>query len=369
MKIKFLSIILLLIIFSCKKNPTITVTDDSWKRVSFVKGSGISCLTSEVGNTFAGKDYLFVYSNYNNIYTIADTNNLVSWCVANTVVPYDYVPKMNSSLMIETNLIDNVIFKYIDEHCSDNRFFLQLDSLIENFERIMYLGDLNNNDNRKTIALNENNSALIAYKTKSDNTNINGQMGFLLLNLKQRESFNFRPDTLNSIIIEVPETGGISSNVVNIIPLADKFIVSLLYSNRTYYIYTDGTYRVIDGIKFMQVFDYNEGLFALDSEMNLHFSTNNGETWTPKYSLTGTLNGYNILGYNFQTIDQRIICYTLDNIFELKLSNNNNEFVELDNRSIIGNKITSIIDYNNIIYMTTLGGLYYKEKAKLFIEK
>jgi hypothetical protein len=142
----------------------------------------------------------------------------------------------------------------------------------------------------------------------------------------------------------------------------NNFITTM--RNTVALIYPDGNFKILNDFSTVypptNIFKYNNKLYAV-CYYYLYESKDNGETWSLKYE-----SGTNISKYIYQIIDDRIIVFHNDYIGELAFTDNGFIINEIQNDGLESNEITSLIEYNDKIYATTLSGLFYRDKDKFF---
>ncbi|MCK4695440.1 MAG: hypothetical protein KAT74_06745 [Candidatus Cloacimonetes bacterium] len=106
-------------------------------------------------------------------------------------------------------------------------------------------------------------------------------------------------------------------------------------------------------------FKFDSKLWAIAYENNENcrfYYTNDGNDWFPSLSISSRI--------NLIEIDNYLIGYKNDNIFEIDLENL--EVYYLDNSGLINSEITSINLFNDYIYVSSLNGLYYRDYLDFF---
>jgi hypothetical protein len=106
-------------------------------------------------------------------------------------------------------------------------------------------------------------------------------------------------------------------------------------------------------------FKYDDKLWMIAGEYrdNLRlYYTNDGVDWQPSLFINRCI--------NFLEIENKLIGFREDNIFEVDLENA--VVYYLDNTGLINNEITSINLFNDYIYVSSLNGLYYRDYSDFF---
>ncbi|MBN2570820.1 MAG: hypothetical protein JXA68_01720 [Ignavibacteriales bacterium] len=139
----------------------------------------------------------------------------------------------------------------------------------------------------------------------------------------------------------------------------DKFFIGAGMGKNSFLLRQDGTFITQDFCCY-DFFQYRDTLYGLSYDI-LYRSTDQGESWHPY--LSGVSNYVD----RFFVIQDKLCWYVNDKIVRLDLETL--EYYELVNEGLEGNTITSVIEYNGKVYVTTLSGLFYKDVDKFFVRK
>ncbi|MCH7402652.1 hypothetical protein ACFOUP_05005 [Belliella kenyensis] len=217
------------------------------------------------------------------------------------------------------------------------------------------------------FGLTETGNVLIPYRTIRNGLAENNP-SFLLISLAKEN---------NAIVIK--ETKVIKPNVisyydsVNVLFANDDFFL-VRVGNRIVSIDTRGNYRVeanADGAKFVKLADRIVGVgYSNNSKETSIFEMNlDGSNFMTKVK---TVVKENLLSYNYTAVDNRIIAFLDDKIFELTNINNKPDLRELNNSKLEDTFISAIFVTNDQkITITThcrtlCGGIYEKDLDKFF---
>lgn len=136
--------------------------------------------------------------------------------------------------------------------------------------------------------------------------------------------------------------------------ITENFLISL--NSGTYKIFLDGSFEKIFDDFLLNFYHWQGELFATGLH-ELYVSRDEGTSWE-------------LLANNFPrwakffNVNDKLCIYVRDCLYELDLQNM--LLRQIDNRGLETNQITAVCEYQDKIYVTTLSGLYYKEKSDFF---
>jgi hypothetical protein len=206
------------------------------------------------------------------------------------------------------------------------------------------------------IGINSAKQALIPYRSNRFN-----ELRLLLVDTEKQLIDNdyYRVNNLNHRIITVPDEyyGWIGLYTVN-----DLFFVA---GN------TGGIYRITGNGELTKVL--NKILYNIVEEGGIMYGIGNGQmytsydsgiSWNAAYELSPD---FRIL--SFTRVNGKIIAYYRAQLFEISPGPNGIGIKELDNDGLDGYQITSVSLLQDKVYLTSLGGVFYKDLAEFFVEK
>ena len=345
-------------IFGCEKEKLITEyieKEHSWKEHLEVNHEDKYLVNS---HSTAKELMLIGNRNFTRIDTLNNARSVTFLNdIHNTKIP------LSDNVLIVMNEEDNanglIFFYYIpemDENSHNSSAAIQVSEIDTTFKKF---DNYDETFNIPFASFNANNQILIPYKGEPF------FQSFVLI------SFDINPNasaslSSNEYFISISETKivklpiNVSSRAIVTYSIENDFIVS--NGNVVAKIYSDGTYKVLDLHSF-----YPARFFKKDNKVNavsynsIYESIDNGESWIKKYESSEVLEGF-----MFTVIDNRIILSKRSTVLELIFNETGFVTEELQNDGLDGNFITSITDFNEIVYVTTLSGLYYKDKNDLF---
>jgi hypothetical protein len=151
------------------------------------------------------------------------------------------------------------------------------------------------------------------------------------------------------------------SYVALIASYKEKFFVST--DQGTYIAYPNGTYKSLSQFKsyLTDIFTYHDTLYTLTYSQTLYRSTDQGETWS--YFASNFPSGQ---AKSFH-IGKETYFYIYSQIFHVDFTTG--EIKELDNSGLEYNEITSINQFGDKVWITTLSGMFYTNIDKFLTYK
>ncbi len=118
-----------------------------------------------------------------------------------------------------------------------------------------------------------------------------------------------------------------------------------------------------------QMVKLSDSLVAFGTNNQTYLSVDQGNTWKTFLKIPETnFVGATAADYNFEVINQHIIAYPKYNIgklYHVYIKDNMFQADTIASDGIDKKNITSITAFNDKVYVTTLSGLFYKDKEKL----
>ncbi len=354
----YLIVFVCLIFTSCEK--TVTEIEYKDKMYSWTQDSRLQYDKSLIINSHSNDENLYLMGFYNYTKISKTETNTYS-------LPFDYsvdnkFPITDNYYVAADKQYDYVVIVPNDyPHASWSRktFFLKnLDSLFYEFEFGYYT-------NGECIAISDNDYCVIPYRIKND-IGIGNMPRILMIGLDVKEvRHDIVIDTTNTKIIELGESGT-TNYVYNIKNIEDRFLISC--GSKTYHVDTSGNVSVsYEGVidRYLIHNDLYYGIAWVFSENNLLQSSDKGRTWDEIGKIP---NDFTLL--NYSSVGDSLIGFYDSQLFSVKVSDNSISSRELDNDGLIGKEITSISSFtDSLIYVTTLNGLFYRNKMEFFNNK
>ncbi len=224
-----------------------------------------------------------------------------------------------------------------------------LDSTFESFDLLQYHSGV-------CMAINKKNQALIPYFSAVGSERF---VKFALVDIKAE----FNPNLIN-VYLDTTNT-----KIVRI-PGEDRYGITALESNGDYFFITIGAmvYRIdnlgnivnISGSPIYKIIESSGTLYGFGYD-KVNISSNNGLSWGIGYT---TPFEFSVLNYSI--VDNKIIGYRDDQLWEISVSENELIVKELDNDGLKGVLITSVSGFNGKVYLTSFSGVYYKLTSDFF---
>jgi hypothetical protein len=346
-------VLLVIVLFSCEKEVGTSVTpsaeDETWHdhlRFTSLTRIKTNLAKSDDGLYVLGPYFHSVLSPNNLVSHSRIRNNLIERLPINSQVYIDFQSPTNSYLLIRPNEspIDGASMAYID--------LLEYDSTFTEF-KTNYLV------NTEIAALSEDNQVLIAY---------NSTEGRKLALIKPVFPLVGYP-SIASVHIIVINDNNQSINSGPPYSINNHFYIELanLTESALYRIDSLGQCSkatdVSNGI--LELFEYNGTLYATEDFEWLYISNDDGLTWTKQSNFPRDF----ILAKYHQVGDSLVGNTGSANLFTLKFDGANWKARFLENKGIEGQVITSVLDYGDSVYISTLGGLFSKSLESFFVTK
>lgn len=362
---RFLQLLFLLVVLiSCEKKTetieTVTYKDKtySWKRdLRFSGESGILL------NGLGTKTHLHISA-------------IGQWCNIDTENNYDnalyHDNYLNSSINRRIPITNNIFTYYRDEdnaltiHSSENLYEYLPNIKIEKYDTtFLKINDSGISRESNFMAITDNMYCLVPYLTKTY------QSGFFIIkpnSALMNENFLLDPNIDNAIIKYFTLDLGENENHVYFTKaFYNSFFVNL--ERDLYKIDTLGNYSKVLNQNIFQMINLSDSLIAFGRDFKTYLSIDQGESWNtflefPKDDFVGSNASY----HNFEVIDNKIIAYPrggIDQLYYLRMEENAFRIDTIPSDGLENTDITSISEFNEKIYITTLSGLYYKEKGEL----
>ncbi len=118
-----------------------------------------------------------------------------------------------------------------------------------------------------------------------------------------------------------------------------------------------------------QIINLSDSLTAIDANYQTYLSLDNGNSRGKFLEISyNDFSKSNGCYHNFEVIDNKIIAYprcAVGQLYQLSIKNNNLKVDTIPADGLELKDITSISEFNEKVYVTTLSGLFYKETDKL----
>ncbi|MBO0933465.1 hypothetical protein [Fibrella aquatilis] len=294
---------------------------------------------------------------------ITDTSFVNYGGVAQNLGGLNVRPILTSAFMANLTQRAVIISPTTDPVGDYTKCYIPLTSIDSGFTEYaspnFYLGE--------SAVVNQRNQLLIPYRRSrlpdGSLPSSNLSLAILSLNVSALPEKAIRVNKIR--LINIPNSTYIYA--VNLCSAGDNFIVST--NEGTYLVTPDGAYRQSSQSTMAKLFIYNgvlHGVVSPSSYNNFKYqlatSTNQGNTWVViGDELPAT---YSRLLY--KQVGKDLIAIYGSQLFLLRLTPNNLTTTELDRNGLEGNQITSIAQFRNTVYVSTLSGIFTKP-ARTFL--
>jgi len=205
----------------------------------------------------------------------------------------------------------------------------------------------------EVAAINEINQCLFAYKNKDRDCN-------LCIVTIEDISIDESPRLETTETLKLDIDGGYPQLIK-----AHKNSFFISNTNATYKINEQGDYKKVLDHVFMTMFSHNEILYATTEFDKLFISNDDGESWKiyENYPRDLVLSEYYDIGDSLIAVSK-----VNSSIYSLNLNGTNYSYRELNCDGLEGNYLTSISEFKDSVYVTSLTGVFYKSQEDFFKE-
>lgn len=340
---------------SCEKETIVMETELVEKTYSWIKHPFFKDFYAKTHLSYATDDKLFIKGGnmYNREFEI-DTENNAKSLFSNVNTSNHFLPLSRVNVTAINGLIRLRNLSTTDGTNINSTVFLQLENYDPNFIEIV---NQNTYVDSPIGAFNDSNQLLIPYKAE---TNYDS---FALITFSINDNAgNYEQNIfLEQVqIIKIPNFELGSRNEYYCYSINNYFIVSRLNNNPSNYrINSNGTYHQFNNhTVFNNLVKIENKLYGLNGS-GIFISHDDGQTWANYSALLA-------FWYTLYNVDNRLILVTNSNLFEIIFNDTGFIGKELNNDAFDGINVTSIVEFNNKIYVTTHSGVYYKEKFDFF---
>jgi len=231
-------------------------------------------------------------------------------------------------------------YEYVYIHNIDSTLYDSAELAINSFRKPV--GAFNNQNQFLTVIMNSGNSKNYGAR-------------FCLIDYEFDDSYSGIAITSTQVInfysYHLPTT--------YIKSFGNRFFVGTYGITYPYLVYPTGDYHAMDVPSCLEFLNYQDTLYAFTTSYDLYFSNDLGENWELYAHFSGWVSFFEVAG--------KLCCHRDDDIHEINFDNG--EVRELDNWGLEGNEITSINEFNDKVYITTLSGLFYRDVDEFFTYK
>jgi hypothetical protein len=346
-------IFLTLFIFGCKENSTVKyIEPDSlhiWSPVS--KISGVFKLVTTAKNF---DDFIFFKGVYSTT-TISKNNLILNSFTLNTIVNF-IKEGIGNKYMAEISNGTVVISDIRKRDDGDYYYIVDFKNIDSNYISL----NLNTSFDYEANAININDQLIVPILSKDPT-----QKPILyLLDIIEDNSkpFGQHINIKNLKRLQIDEST-YYTNYYQLTVKGENFFYLNDYG--TYKIDKNGNHKkVLKGESVRSIFQFQNKLFEASIPNGLFTSSDDGENWTE-------FDGYAdfLVNSRYYTVSDSLIAVYHDQLFTVQITNDSYNARELVDKGLEGNIITSVNEFNDNIYISTLAGVFVKPKSTFFDSK
>lgn len=202
------------------------------------------------------------------------------------------------------------------------------------------------------MVINEQNKALIPYVSFVDSKM---SLKLALVNIKKEILADVHLDTIETRILSIPEPYQHNSIIESI---GDNFF--FITNSKVYRIDNLGNIENVLDTELNKIIESEGKLYGISTK-NLFISSDNGLTWNEGYTIP-----YIYSSLNYTKIDNKIIGYRYNQLWNIVITDSEISAQELDNNGLDGISITSVSNFDKKAYISSLSGVYFKPLDDFF---
>lgn len=203
------------------------------------------------------------------------------------------------------------------------------------------------------MKINKYGQALIPYLSDNGQNKVL-KMAWVDINVQQGNTVFL--DTIETKIITIPDK---NQNILwTLESIGDYFYVTT--SSKVYRIDNFGNIESVLDNTLFRIIESSGKLYGITGP-DIYISSDEGLSWKRGYAVQ-----YELIWLNYLRLNDKIIAYNNGQLWEIVV--NETEFIakELDNDGLDGISITSVSKFDGKVYLSTLGGVYYKSLEEFF---
>ena len=209
--------------------------------------------------------------------------------------------------------------------------------------------------------INQNNQCIVPYfnyDTTEDGIRIiEGVAKFALFDLTIEDlGGNDHIDTSQVRLVDGPENIG---PIISLHTVGDNFFVTGL--NQTFRLDNQLTWEIAVEERLYKIFEYQNTLYAFSGQNFLYQADLSGNNWNKLGSVD---NDFQLLNYGI--INDQLIGYFNSQLFEIEIDSENINAREIENDGLFGHEITSVMEFNGTVYVSTLSGVFTRSIGSFF---
>lgn len=226
--------------------------------------------------------------------------------------------------------------------------------------------DFMNYETGVCMGLTRNNVALVPYliyDRESYATPVVSGSKLLLVRLEATGAANETFTVSESRIID-----NLRNDQVKYIQVFDNYFYISFREGKFVRVSDDGAVEELMVKRVSKMFRHGGSYYGFSHDGLQRSAT--GKDWAVIPDMTANTTFTNLQMFMYHTLSNDLLIATYNSqLFKVELSPKELRLVELDNNGLDGNKITSIAQFNGMVYITTLSGAFYREQSKFLTYK
>ena len=212
---------------------------------------------------------------------------------------------------------------------------------------------MNHFSSGECMKINKQNQALIAYMAYDGPYKVL-KLAWVDINVEQSNAVYL--DTIETKIIDIPDKW--QNNLITLESIGDYFFITT--DSKVYRIDNFGNIVSVLDDRLFNIIESSGKLYGIAAG-HIYISSDEGLTWEKGYAIQSEL-----IWLSYTAFDDRIIAYRNAQLWEIVVNEKELIAKELDDDALVGISITSVSKFDEKVYLSTLGGVYYKSLDEFF---
>ena len=212
---------------------------------------------------------------------------------------------------------------------------------------------MNHFSSGECMKINKQNQALIPYMAYDGPYKV---LKMAWVDIKVEQSNAVYLDTIETKIIDIPDEW--QNNLVALESIGDYFFITT--DSKVYRIDNFGNIASVLDNRLFNIIESSGKLYGIAAG-HIYISSDEGLTWEKGYAIQAEL-----IWLSYTAFDDRIIAYRNAQLWEIVVNEKELIAKELDDDALVGISITSVSKFDEKVYLSTLGGVYYKSLDEFF---
>lgn len=204
--------------------------------------------------------------------------------------------------------------------------------------------------------INDQNQALIPY---TSNINSWYALKLALVDISVREMPSNYVEIIKTETINIPDEWHHRLHAIE--SVGEYFFITT--QSKVFRMDSKGNIVTVSDTPLLRIIESSGKLYGV-SNKSVFISSDKGLTWKEVYNVQQELSWISL-----SKVDDKIVGYRYSQLWEITFSENDVVVRELDNYGIDGVSITSLSVFDNIVYLSTMSGVFYKPVDNFFESK